>query len=82
MHERLAEDTLISAHKGERVDINPTGGPAIEKPGPTHTIYSYNGGGRRGGGNEIVIPVTLMLDNKVLIRTVRRGLVEEVSGTM
>ena len=32
--------------------------------------------------SEIVIPVTLMLDNKVLIRTVRRGLVEEVSGTM
>ena len=49
MHERLAEDTLISAHKGERVDINPTGGPAIEKPGPTHTIYSQNGG-RHGGG--------------------------------
>ena len=81
MHERLEEDTLIQAHKGERVDINPTGGAAIEKPGPTHTIYSQNGG-RHGGGGEIVIPVTLMLDNKVLIRTVRRGLVEEVSGAM
>ena len=81
MHERLGEDTLIAAHKGERVDINPSGGPAIEKPGPTHTIYG-GGGGRGRGGGEIVIPVTLMLDNKVLIRTVRRGLVEEVSGAM
>jgi hypothetical protein len=81
MHERLAEDTLISAHKGEKVDISPYGGPAVEKPGPTHTITTAVGGGR-GGGNEIVIPVTLMLDNKVLIRTVRRGLVEEVSGAM
>ena len=81
MHERLAEDTVIAAHKGERVDISPTGGPAIEQPGPTHTIYSQSGGGR-GGSREIVIPVTLMLDNKVLVRTVRRGLTEDVSGTM
>ena len=40
------------------------------------------GGGGGGGSREIVIPITLMLDNKVLVRTVRRGLTEDVSGTM
>ena len=75
MHETLGEDTMIAAHKGERVDISP------------NTIYTNEervalvpGGGSRKGGAEYVIPVTLMLDNKVLVRTVSRGLMEDVGG--
>ena len=75
MHETLGEDTMIAAHKGERVDISP------------NTIYTNEervalvpGGGGRKGGAEYVIPVTLMLDNKVLVRTVSRGLMEDVGG--
>ncbi len=79
MHETLGSDTMIAAHKGERVDITPggTGGG-----GSTQTVGSGGGGSSVRAIGEVVIPVTLMLDNKTLIRTVRRGLVEEVSGAM
>jgi hypothetical protein len=80
MHERLAEDTLIAAHKGERVDISPTGGPAIEKPGPTHNIISEYGGAKPGANVTLNIPV--LLDGKVITRIVRRHLIEDATGGM
>ena len=85
MHETLMADTIIQAHAGERVDIGP--GAGTGNVDVTHTVPVGSAGGGAGAGagrgnREIVIPVTLMLDNKVLIRTVRRGLVEEVSGAM
>ena len=58
------QDTISATHKGERVDISP------------NTIYTNEervalvpGGAAEKGGTEYVIPVTLMLDNKVLVRT-------------
>ena len=74
MHETLGEDTMIAAHKGERVDINPNGINTTEE-----RVALVPGGARKGGA-EYVIPVTLMLDNKVLVRTVSRGLMEDVGG--
>jgi hypothetical protein len=65
-------------YKPELVTVTPLTNPnSLDK---TITVNTPRGGG--GGSREVVIPVTLMLDNKVLIRTVRRGLVEEVSGAM
>ena len=75
MHETLGEDTMIAAHKGERVDISPNSINTTED-----RIALVPGGGGRGRGAEYVIPVTLMLDNKVLVRTVSRGLMEDVGG--
>ena len=74
MHETLGEDTMIAAHKGERVDISPNGINTTEE-----RVALVPGTGR-GRGAEYVIPVTLMLDNKVLVRTVSRGLMEDVGG--
>jgi hypothetical protein len=75
MHETLAADTVIQAHKGERVDIGPG-----RADGSTTAIVA--GGSHGGGGTPYVIPVTLMLDNKVLARVTRRGMMEEASGMM
>jgi hypothetical protein len=71
--------TKIGEHyKPELVTVTPLTNPnSLDK-----TITVNTPGSRGGGSREVVIPVTLMLDNKVLIRTVRRGLVEEVSGAM
>ena len=76
MHENLSQDTMIAAHAGERVDITPNTINTNEE-----RIALVPGGSRgRGRGAEYVIPVTLMLDNKVLVRTVSRGLMEDVGG--
>ena len=74
MHETLGEDTMIAAHAGERVDITPNTINTNEER------VALVPGGSRGRGAEYVIPVTLMLDNKVLVRTVSRGLMEDVGG--
>ena len=74
MHETLGEDTMIAAHRGERVDITPNTINTNEE----RIALVPGGGGKRGA--EYVIPVTLMLDNKVLVRTVSRGLMEDVGG--
>ena len=71
--------TKVGEHyKPELVTVTP-----LTNPNNLDRTVTVNTPATRGGGSrEVVIPVTLMLDNKVLIRTVRRGLVEEVSGTM
>ena len=74
MHENLSQDTMIAAHAGERVDITPNTINTNEER------VALVPGGSRGRGAEYVIPVTLMLDNKVLVRTVSRGLMEDVGG--
>ena len=62
MHETLGEDTMIAAHAGERVDITPNTINTNEE----RVALVPGGGGKRGA--EYVIPVTLMLDNKVLVK--------------
>ena len=60
MHETLAQDTLIMAHKGERVDI---GG------GPRDTALGHSSGGSGGGGGfsgNIIVEAHIM--NETIVR--------------
>ena len=72
MHETLGEDTMIAAHKGERVDISPNAG------GKENVVTGGFGGG--GGGKIIEIISITQLDGKVLTRNVKRHLMEDVGG--
>ena len=74
MHEMLGADTLIAAHKGERVDITPN----ATLPGETHTIF----GTTPSRGRPITINVHGEINGRELIRFTKRGLLEEVSGAM
>jgi hypothetical protein len=65
MHETLASDTMIMAHKGERVDIGP------------HSA-SGGGGGGGGSGGHIVVNLTNIISDKEIIRTYRRELGKEM----
>lgn len=70
MHETLAADTAIMAHKGERVDITPGSGHGAQVAGPL------------GGSRTINVSVPVFLDGKVITRVVRRHLAEDVTAGM
>lgn len=61
MHETLAQDTLIQAHKGERVDIGPNNG----RNGSSMGGSGGSGGGGFGGGDITII-------NNILDETIMR----------
>ena len=65
MHETLAQDTLIQAHAGERVDIGP--GKGSERG-------SIGGGGGSGGsgGGDIILNVNV-LDETFMRKIERRS---------
>ncbi len=65
MHETLGMDTLIQAHKGERVDIG--GG------GETRSSGSSRGGGT-GGGGDLTINNVIDIGSERIVRTVKRRL--------
>ena len=66
MHTNLEQDTLILAHKGERVDIGPGN--------------QSNGGGGiiMAGGGDIVVNLTNVLSDREIIRTYRRKMGENM----
>jgi hypothetical protein len=75
MHENLSSDTLIAAHKGERVDISP------------HTIHTNENRTAviptsSGGARPINIVVRGDVNGKELIRFVKFNLMEGTGGVM
>jgi hypothetical protein len=68
MHATLGADTLIQAHKGERVDIGPESG------GRTRS----RGAGGAGGAGEIVINLTNVNFDRETTRTFRREMGKEL----
>jgi len=70
MHEMLAQDTLIQAHKGERVDIG--SGSGETRPSPP----SSGGGGGHGGNDTFLF--NLHFGDKEIVRKVKRELGRQV----
>jgi hypothetical protein len=82
MHETLKEDTLIAAHKGERVDIGPdTRHTALVSNERTHSA-------RVGSGSSDNRPVILnatfisQLDGREVARNQRRYAFDGMGGAM
>jgi hypothetical protein len=66
MHETLKEDTMIAAHKGERVNIGPdTGHTAVMS---NERAHSARVGGDKSGnsGRPLVIDNKLTIDGRYL----------------
>lgn len=72
MHETLAQDTLIQAHKGERVDIG-HGGAGEVNP----SFRGSSGGGGTGGGND-TFWFNLHFGDKEIVKKVKRELGRQV----
>ena len=75
MHENLSQDTLIAAHRGERVDIT---------PGTVNTNENRTAIIPASGTNNRPINITVRGDvnGKELIRFVKFNLMENTGGVM
>jgi hypothetical protein len=81
MHETLKEDTLIAAHKGERVDIGPdTGHTAVVSNERTHSARI----GSESSNRSVILNATFIsqLDGREVARNQRRYAFDNMSGAM